>query len=674
MPKYLVIVESPAKSKTIEKYLGEDYVVTSSKGHIRDLTTRGYGGFGVDIEDEFKPMYKVLKDKKTLVKDLKKEIKLYQKVFLATDPDREGEAISWHLYETLDLSTMPYERIVLHEITKNAVLSAFDHGRNIDMDLVKSQESRRILDRIIGFSLSKLLQRKIGSKSAGRVQSVALKLIVDREKEVQAFIPEEYWEVFFEFTQKSHSIKAQLTRYHDQKVKLTSQEEVDSVLSQLVKSYEVVEINKKNREKSSKSPFITSTLQQESSSKYNYSAKKTMIIAQRLYEGIELDNERVGLITYMRTDSTRLANEFISSAKELITTTYGEKYYLGYKDSSKPSKNIQDAHEAIRPSSLAYTPERVKPYLSSEEYKIYSIIFARAVASMMSNALIEDEQVIIENNGYQFVASGEKIIFDGFLKAYKDTDQTTPKGLPSIQLHEVIDDGKIETEQKFTNPPLRYSEARLIKKMEELGIGRPSTYAVTMDTLKLRNYIQQEKKMFIPTKQGILTSEKLNEFFEDIINIKYTAAMEETLDGIAEGVRLWSKELADFYGRFKPLVEYAETNMEKIYPVFLEELCPECGSPLVIRHGRFGEFVACSGFPKCRYIKKEEKEEPISTGIKCPNCEVGMLVERTSKRGRQKGKLFYACDQYPTCKTTYSSLEEIEKSKSITTDNIDLKD
>ncbi|MDD4212654.1 MAG: type I DNA topoisomerase [Bacilli bacterium] len=664
MPKYLVIVESPAKSKTIEKYLGKDYAVTSSKGHIRDLTTRGYGGFGVDIENGFKPMYKILKDKQALVKELKKDIKSYEKVFLATDPDREGEAISWHLYDTLDLANMSSERIVFHEITKNAVLSAFDHGRDIDLDLVKSQESRRIVDRIIGFSLSKLLQKKIGSKSAGRVQSVALKLIVDREKEVNAFIPEEYWEVFLDFTKKNHPIKAKLEYFNHDKVKLASEQEVNQVLNALKKSYEVVEINKKNREKVSKPPFITSTLQQESSSKYNFSAKKTMMVAQRLYEGIELENERVGLITYMRTDSTRLASEFIVCAKDYIISNYGESYYRGYKDTSKPEKNIQDAHEAIRPSSLAYTPENVKPYLSSEEYKIYSIIFARAVASMMTPALVEDEQVVIENNGYQFVATGEKVLFEGFLKAYKESNQTTPKSLPQFHLHDLIEDGTISTEQKFTNPPLRYSEARLIKKMEELGIGRPSTYAVTMETLKIRNYVHQEKKAFIPTKQGILTSEKLDEFFQDIINIKYTAEMEETLDEISEGKKVWNDELATFYTRFKPWVDYAENHMEKIYPVFLEEKCPECGSKLVIRNGRFGEFVACSGFPKCRYIKKTEKEQPISTGIKCPNCEVGMIVERISKRGRQKGKLFFACDQYPTCKTTYSSLDDIKSIES----------
>ncbi len=661
MQKNLVIVESPAKSKTIEKYLGDKFVVTSSKGHIRDLTTRGYGGFGVDIEDHFKPMYKVLKEKQALIKELKKDLKNYDKVFLATDPDREGEAISWHLYDTLDLKSMPYERIVFHEITKSAVLAAFDHGREIDLDLVKSQESRRIVDRIIGFSLSKLLQKKIGSKSAGRVQSVALKLIVDREKEVNAFVPKEYWEVFLEFTKKNHAIKAQLDRYHQDKVVLNNEASVQKVVSQLTKSYTVVEINKKKRDKFAKPPYITSTLQQEASSKYNFTAKKTMAIAQRLYEGIELENERVGLITYMRTDSTRLASEFITSAKDFITHEFGSHYYRGYQEQGKPEKNVQDAHEAIRPSKLSYTPSSIKTYLSSEEYKIYALIYARALASMMSPAMIEDEEVVIENNGYTFIAGGEKVLFDGFLKAYKEFDTQTLKTLPEFSQGEIITDGTITTEQKFTNPPLRYSEARLIKKMEELGIGRPSTYAVTMETLKLRNYVKQEKKAFIPTNQGILTADKLDEFFSDIINIKYTADMEEKLDKIAEGMLFWSEELETFYAKFKPLVAFAEANMEKIYPVFLEEVCPECGSKLVMRNGRFGEFVACSGFPKCRYIKKEEKDQPVSTGIKCPNCEVGMIVERISKKGRQKGKLFYACDQYPKCKTTYSSLDELEE-------------
>ena len=664
MAKYMVIVESPAKSKTIEKYLGSDYIVTSSKGHIRDLTTRGFGGYGVDIEDQFKPQYKILKDKQSVVKELKKGVKQVEKVYIATDSDREGEAIGWHLLDTLDLDNKPHERIVFHEITKNIVLQAIEHGRTIDMDLVRSQESRRIVDRIIGFSLSKLLKTKIGSKSAGRVQSVALKLVVDREREIEAFVPEEYWEVTVEFTKNHQKIKAKLERDANGKIKLTSLEETDAILSQLDGHFKVIDIIQKIREKSARPPFITSSLQQEASSKFNFNAKKTMMIAQKLYEGIELGTERVGLITYMRTDSVRLSNEFIGYAKQHIIQTYGEDYYRGYKDFSKPSKNVQDAHEAIRPSHVRYTPESVKQYLSNDEYKLYALIYARALSALMSNAKIEDEKIVFENQGFFFEASGEKIIFDGYLRLYANDESTELKTLPSFEIGEEIKKPDIHKEQKFTNPPYRYSEARLIKKMEELGIGRPSTYAVTMDTLKLRNYVKLEKKMFIPTKQGILTSDVLDEFFSSIINIQYTAEMEETLDKIADGEVLSHEALALFYKRYKPLLDFAHEHMEKTYPIHLDELCPECHKPLVIRNGRFGEFVACSGFPKCRYIKKAEKEEPKSTGVKCPNCATGMIVERISRKGRSKGKKFYACDQYPACKTTFTTLPDVENAKS----------
>ena len=660
MAKYLVIVESPAKSKTIEKYLGPEYTVTSSKGHIRDLSTSGYGGYGVDMENQFKPKYKILKDKQPIVKELKKAAKEADKIYLATDPDREGEAISWHLYDTLDLNDENYERIVFHEITKSAVLNAMENGREIDMDLVKSQESRRIIDRIIGFSLSKLLQKKIGSKSAGRVQSVALKIIVDREKEIQAFVPEEYWEVNLDFIKKAVAIKAQLMRDSNGKIKLKNQEETDLVLSKLADEYQISDIITKIREKTPKAPFITSTLQQEASSKFNYNAKRTMSIAQRLYEGIELGNERVGLITYMRTDSVRLSNEFISAAKDYILEKYGNNYYQGYKEFKSTAKNVQDAHEAIRPSNLKYTPESIKSYLTSEEYKLYSLIYARAVSCLMTNAKFEDERIIINNNGYIFEADGEKLVFDGYLIEYGKYETGDKKPLPDFEIGEVVNDPQISSEQKFTKPPQRFSEARVIKKMEELGIGRPSTYAVIMDTLKIRNYVKVESRMFIPTPQGILTSEKLDEYFSAVINPTYTAHMEDILDEVSEGKILWYDELGKFYERFKPLLDFADENMEKIYPVVLDELCPECGSNLVIRRGRYGEFVACGAFPKCRYIRKPEKDPPKSTGIKCPNCEEGEIVERVSKRGRSSGKIFYACNQYPQCKTTYTTLEEID--------------
>lgn len=656
MLKNLVIVESPAKSQTIEKYLGEDYVVTSSKGHIRDLSTKGIGGFGVDIENNFTPIYKNLKDKAPIVKELKKLVKQANKVYLATDPDREGEAISWHLYEVLGLKDKPYERIVFHEITKPAVLQALANGRDIDEDLVRSQESRRILDRIIGFSLSKLLQRKIGSKSAGRVQSVALKLIVDREKEVLAFVPEEYWDVFCEFQKSHHKIKAKLISDTSGKIKLNNQEETNHLVSKLTDIYKIQDIVKKEHNKAARPPFITSTLQQEASSKYNFNSKKTMMIAQKLYEGIDLNNERIGLITYMRTDSFRLSEQYINEGKTWINEKYGKEYYHGYHKFSTNAKNIQDAHEAIRPSSLIYTPESVKSSLSNDEYKLYSLIYARALASLMKDAIVEDTKIKIENNGYIFEADGDRILFDGYLKVYNDFESDDFKSLPEFDLNEELKNVQLLTEQKFTSAPSRYTEAKLIKKMEELGIGRPSTYAITMDTLKQRYYVKMEKKNFIPTPQGILTSDKLDEYFSTIINVKYTANMEDTLDKISEGNLVWYQELKLFYEKFRPLVEFANEKMEKIYPIYVEEECPLCGSKLVVRNGRFGQFLACSGFPKCHYIKKEEKEETHITDVHCPNCDEGYLVERISKKGRSKGQKFYACNQYPKCKTTFSTL------------------
>ena len=659
MAKYLVIVESPAKSKTIEKYLGSEYTVTSSLGHIRDLTTRGYGGYGVDIDNNFMPMYKVMKDKHELVRALKKEAKSVDKVYLATDPDREGEAISWHLLQVLELKDKPYERIVFNEITKGAILNALKEGRDIDINLVKSQESRRIVDRIIGFSLSKLLQKKIGSKSAGRVQSVALKLICDREKEIQAFKPVEYFDIYFDASKGARVIKSKLERFNGEKINVKNGEEAKKIVASLNDNAVVASFSTKERIKKPSLPYTTSTLQQDASIRLNFTAKKTMLIAQKLYEGVDMGTDRVGLITYMRTDSIRLANEFIYAAKKHIEDTYGANYFHGYYASNAGDANVQDAHEAIRPSIVTNTPEIVKPYLSNDEFKLYSLIYNRAVSAMMANAIVEDQKVTFNNNGYEFDATGEKVLFDGFLKIYPDIDDA--KSLPKINEGETLK-GSIRSEQKFTNPPARYTEARLIKKMEELGIGRPSTYAVTMETLKIRNYAKLEKKAFVATPQGILTSDTLDQYFNKVINIEYTSNMESMLDEIAIGKADEVAELKKFYYDYKPLLDYADENMDRKYPIELDEACPECGRPLLIRNGRFGEFIACSGFPKCRYIRsKEEKEVPVSTGIKCPNCEAGYIVERVSKRGRSKGQKFYACDQYPKCKTTYTSLDEIKQ-------------
>jgi len=668
MNNYLVIVESPAKSKTIEKYLGEKYTVMSSKGHIRDLTTRGYGGYGVDIENGFTPQYKIMKDKKTIVKELKEAAKKCSKVYLATDPDREGEAISWHLYEALGLTSETYVRIVFNEVTKPAVLNAIKNGRDIDMDLVHSQESRRIIDRIIGFSLSKLLQKKIGSKSAGRVQSIALKFIVDREKEIDAFDPVEYWEIYLQFTKDKKEINCQLIAHNDTKLEIKNKAEADKILSELGPDNKIQKIEYKEKQRKAKLPFTTSTLQQTASSRCNFKAKKTMQIAQKLYEGIDIGKNRVGLITYMRTDSVRLSSEFINGAKDYIIKNFGEKYYKGYSTTNSNDKNVQDAHEAIRPSNVAKSPKDVKEYLTKDEYKLYSLIYNRAVGALMSNAQTMEEKVTIENNGYQFNLTGTKLLFDGFLKVLGKQEKEKDNILPDLVEGEILENTKVLPEQKFTTPPHRYSEASLIKKMEEMGIGRPSTYAVTMETLKYRNYAKLQNKAFFATKQGILTSEKLDEYFKEIINVKYTAEMENALDKISEGNMVWNDEVKDFYSAFKPLLENADEKMIRMYPKETDKICPKCGSPLVIRNGRFGEFIACSAFPKCHYTAPQNPEDvPKPTGLKCPNCEEGMIVERISKKGKHKGEKFYACDQYPKCKTVYTTLDEakadIEKHK-----------
>ena len=666
----LVIVESPAKCKTIGNYLGSDYVVESSIGHIRDLSIKGKGGFGVDINNNFAPEYVVLKDKVEIVEKLKALASKADHIYLATDPDREGEAISWHLSEVLEQPKKRVSRIVFNEITKSAILKAIANDRSIDMNLVHSQETRRILDRIIGFRLSSLLQQKIGSKSAGRVQSVALKLVVDREKEIEAFKTEEYWDItaflLKELNGNEYHLKAKLTGYKDEKLEIVSEEQALNVLNALGDEYIVKDVQKKRRNRSSKPPFITSTLQQDAGVKFNYNAKRVMGIAQKLYEGIELADERVGLITYMRTDSIRLSDEFVSSAKDFIIEKYGKEYYKGVKKTGNKSKNVQDAHEAIRPTSIKRTPESVKKYLSLEEYKIYSLIYNRALASLMSDAVLEDTKVDVVNNDYLFNLTGEITTYDGFLKVYEEMsiEANSPEDvetLPDMEIGDVLGLEKIDKEQKFTLPPYRYSEARLIRKMEELGIGRPSTYALTMETLRARAYVTMEKKAFVPTSQGVLTSDQLELFFSSIINVKYTAKMESALDEIAEGKLVWYNEVRDFYEMFAPLIEIARDNMVKIYPKKTDEFCPECECPLVIRRGPFGEFTACSDYPHCRYIKKTPKPEPVKTGVICPVCGEGEIVERTSGRGRSKGATFYACDRYPKCKTTYSGIPNGEK-------------
>lgn len=634
----LVIVESPAKTHTIGEFLGSEYKVVSSKGHIRDLATSGKYGLGVDIENDFKPTYIPIKGKKKDINALKKDIKECEFVYLATDPDREGEAISWHLYDELGIKDSEYERVVFNEITEPAVKEAFKHARKIDYNLVKSQETRRILDRIIGFRLSKLMQSKTGGKSAGRVQSVALKLVVDREREIESFIPEEYWTVTAHFT----DFDSNLEKYKNDKLELHNESEVNEVLSRLSEDFKIESIEQKEKNRSGVMPFTTSTLQQACINKFNYNSSKVMSVAQKLYEGINIGSETVGLITYMRTDSTRLSPIFINDAFKYIENTFG-KDYIGAVKKGKKSDNVQDAHEAIRPTSIYRTPESMKKYLSNDEYKIYSIIYARALASLMKDAKVLATTVILDNNNYKFKSTGQILIFDGFLKVYGEYSVSNDVILPDFKKYNgIVSTKDIETEQKFTKPIARYTEASLIEEMEKLGIGRPSTYATTMKTLKDRGYVKVIEKKFHPTEIGIETTDKLQEFFSNIINVEYTAKMETDLDLITEEKQDNIRVLRDFYNDFEPLVKKAFTDMEKAQPKSTGEICPECGNELVIRKGRYGEFTACSNYPSCKYIKQDKKE--IKVVCKCPKCD-GNIIEKKTRRG----KVFYGCDKYPKC-------------------------
>lgn len=645
--KNLVIVESPSKSKTIEKYLGEDFHVVSSKGHIRDLATTGKGGLGIDVDNDFAPTYKISSDKRDVVKELKALAKKSDHVYLASDPDREGEAIAWHLAQVLDLDMDDDNRIIFNEITKKAVLEAFQHPRTIDQDLVKSQEARRMLDRIIGFKLSKLLQSKIKSKSAGRVQSVALRLIVERENEIRRFKSEEYWTLHANVKKDRKAFSAQLIKIDGKKAKLKTQEEVDAIIARL-HEFHVASIEKKVRKKEAKMPFITSTLQQEASTKLGYGAKKTMQIAQRLYEGIDLGGHSEGLISYMRTDSTRLSQVFVNDAFAYIENEFG-KEYKG-KARQKNDEHAQDAHEAIRPTNIHNTPEKVKPYLTNEQYRLYKLIYARAVASLMAASKSNVVNAIIRSDNCDFSANGSILAFDGYLKMYGDYETTKDEMLPELAENEQLQHVELEGKQHFTEPPLRYSEARLIKELEEKGIGRPSTYAIIIDTLQARSYVSLERqsegsktRVFVPTEQGELTDEKLQEFFSSIINVTYTAVMEEHLDEIAQGDRNNIEEVRTFYEKFEPLLDEAYEKMEKKELERTGEMCPDCGAELVYRNGRFGRFISCINFPSCRFTKSEAEEDNASDEV-CPKCG-GKMV---SKKGRYGA--FLACSNYPECK------------------------
>ena len=648
----IIIVESPRKSKTISSYLGKGYTVLSSKGHICDLATTGKEGLGIDIENGFIPNYKTMKEKEALVKSLQTMCK-GKKVYLATDPDREGEAIAYHLARVLELDLNELNRIEFHEITKTAVRAALENPHSINMKMVDSQETRRMIDRILGFKLSKLLQRKIGSKSAGRVQSVALKMIVDLEKEINSFVPTSYYEMEALF----NSFKLKLVELDgnqvDAKHKILNRSILETLKPSLM-SFVVSDISNKLVKRNSAPTFTTSTLQQDASSKLGFSPSQTMRIAQGLYEGKTLGDETVGLITYMRTDSTRLAESFISEANRYILNNYGNKYVGGLK--IKNQKNMQDAHEGIRPTSIDRTPDLVKPYLTNDEYKLYNLIYKRTLASLMAPASFNQTKILFNNTRSMWSITGQQLVFDGYLKVYGKTEEDENSLLPAFKLGDSFNSNEINILDKETLPPSRYTEASLIKDMEDKGIGRPSTYAQTILTLKERKYVNLEKKILYPTEQGILTVEKLDEFFSDIINVKYTANMETGLDNIASGNKDKLEELSSFYEAFVPLFEEAKDHMEATYPIPTDEICPDCGNILVIRNGKYGEFVSCSNYPNCKFIKKDEEavDDNVDTNILCPVCGKAHLFKKIAKTGKNKGHVFYACGNFPKCKTVYN--------------------
>ncbi len=654
MASKLVIVESPSKSKTIGQYLGSDYIVKSSKGHVRDLAISGSGGLGIDVKNQFKPDYVIIGEKKAVVKELEEAAKKVSEIYLATDPDREGEAISWHLLQTLDTKNKLVKRVIFNEITKQAILDAFKTPIDIDMNMVSSQETRRIADRIIGFKLSKLLQSKIKSKSAGRVQSAALKLIVDRDKIVNDFIQEEYYEIYAKFP----AFEAELHKYLDKTPKIPTSEKADAIMASLKNPMRVESMDTKRRATESKPAFITSTLQQDASNRLGYNSTKSMQIAQKLYEGVELDKEIVGLITYMRTDSIRLSATFVSSASDYIVQTYG-KNYLGVAKTTTNTANIQDAHEGIRPTDPFRTPESIKPFLSKDEFNLYQMIYARAIASIMKPSLSDTTTLLLSSGDAVFKATASKQIFDGYLKAYGKFEATDeqPKYIP-LPIYEPgseISALQITKKQCFTQPPLRFNEARLIKEMEDLGIGRPSTYAQTIQTLKLRKYVSLVDKKFVPTDQGKMTIEQLDLYFKDFVSANYSRDMENVLDQIALGTADQLHVLTDFYEDFIPQVDHAKLNMEKVQPKETGEICPNCGHKMVFRKGAYGDFEGCGNYPKCKYVKPSGKLETkvstaLNTEVACPQCHKGTLIERVAGKGSYKGSKFYACSNYPRCK------------------------
>jgi DNA topoisomerase I len=647
MSEFLVIVESPAKAKTIERYLGKKYKVRASMGHIRDLPK---SQMGVYKENHFEPKYITIRGKGPVLKELKTAAKKAKKIYLAADPDREGEAIAWHLAHSLNMDVTSDCRVVFNEITKDAIKESFKHPRPINMDLVDAQQARRVLDRLVGYNISPLLWKKVKKGlSAGRVQSVAVRLIIDREKEIKAFVPEEYWSIDGSFLKGRESFEASFYGMKNEKLELNSKEEVDRVLSEMKgNEFQVSSVTKKERKRNPAAPFTTSSLQQEAARKLNFRAKKTMMLAQQLYEGIDLGKEgTVGLITYMRTDSTRVSEIAQGEAAQYIEQSYGKEFLATEKKKEKKKSNTQDAHEAIRPTSILKEPTSLKEYLSRDQLRLYRLIWERFVASQMAAAIMDTMSVDLKNEEVLFRATGSKVKFPGFMKVYvegtDDLAEEKDKMLPDLQEGDTVLKKDIEPKQHFTQPPPRYTEARLVKTLEELGIGRPSTFAPTLDTIQKRGYVALDNKRFIPTELGEIVLELILEFFPDILDVEFTAKMEKDLDHIEEGKVNWVQIIDDFYGDFEKHLEKAEKEMQEveIKDEPAGEDCEQCGNPMVFKMGRYGKFMACSNFPDCRNTKAIVKE----VGVKCPNCKEGNIIERKSKKRR----IFYGCDRFPEC-------------------------
>ena len=692
--KALVIVESPAKSKTIKKILGDSYQIEASYGHIRDFPPKV---LGFDVANDFEPSFIVIPEKKVVVKKLNDLAKKSDKIYLASDPDREGDAIAWHVRQVLEVPDEKINRIEFNEITPKAIKSAVEHPRQIDMERVKAQQTRQILDRLVGYKISPVLWEKMRNYrlSAGRVQSVALRMICEREDEIDAFVPVEYWSITADLLKGKLPFSAELTKYKDKKIEIKNKEEADKIVADLTKKglkYEVSKVTYRDTQRKPSAPFITSTLQREASSKLGYGVSKTMQIAQKLYEGIEIGGEPVGLITYMRTDSVRISDDAQAAAKDFITDSYGENYYPKTPNNyvKGKGKNVQDAHEAIRPSYIEKTPDSIKQYLTSEQYRLYKLIWSRFIASQMENAKVKNTSVDITADDYLFKTGTSKVIFDGFLKVYNENDDEPDSAkIPDLEQGDELKLQKIEPKQHFTQPPPRFTEASLVKALEEHGIGRPSTYAPIISKIQQKGYVEKLEKALAPTILGRTLCRELIKYFTDIMNYKFTAQMETKLDDIAEEKAVWTDVLKDFYTPFTETVDSAKKNMPKVL-IESDVVCPKCGKKMIVRTSRFGtQFLGCSGYPECKTMmplnkdgsaapvdeKSDEKCEKcgsemivkvgpygkylqctndecknrkrivITTGVKCPKCGEGEIIQRKSKYG----KIFYGCNKYPDC-------------------------